>query len=68
MRREFRLSEVMVTMFHSHGQKNTAKSGIDGCRGNLFDERMETVKMKDGQNAIRESGQRHPQRDAKVSV
>ena len=48
MRREFRLGEVVVTMFHGHGKKDTAKSGINDCRGNLFDERVETVKMKDG--------------------
>ena len=46
VRREFRLSEVMITMFHSHGQKNAAKSRVNSCRRNLCDERVEAVKMK----------------------
>ena len=48
MRREFRLSEVMITMFHSHGKENATKGRVNSCRGNLFDKRMEAMKMKDG--------------------
>ena len=47
MRREFRLGKVMVTMFHGHGKENAAKGRVNGCRGNLFDEGMKAVKMKD---------------------
>ena len=46
MRREFRLSEVMVTMFHGHGKEDTAEGRVDSRRGNLFDKRMEAMKMK----------------------
>ena len=48
MRREFRLSKVMITMFHGHRKENTAKGRVNSCRGNLFDKRMKAVKMKDG--------------------
>ena len=46
MRRELGLSEVMVTMFHGHRKEDVAKGRVNSCRGNLFDERMEAVKMK----------------------
>ena len=48
MRREFRLGEVMVTMFHGHGKENTAEGRVNSCRRNLFDERMKAMKVKDG--------------------
>ena len=66
MRRELGLSEVMVMVFHGHGEKNTTKRGVNSCGGNLFDKGMETMKVKDGQNSVRESGHRHSKRDAKV--
>ena len=66
MRREFRLSEVMVTVFHGHGKENAAKSRVNSCWGYLFNEGMEAVKMKDRQNTVGESGQGHSKRDAKV--
>ena len=47
MRREFRLSEVMVTMFHGHGKEDAAKGRVNSCRRNLFDERVKAMKMKD---------------------
>ena len=37
MRWEFRLGEVVVTMFHGHGKEDTAKGRVNSCRGNLFD-------------------------------
>ena len=46
MRWEFRLSEVMITMFHGHRKEDAAKGRVNSCRGNLFDERMKAVKMK----------------------
>ena len=46
MRREFRLGEVMIAMFHGHGKENAAKGWVNGCRWNLFDERVKAVKMK----------------------
>ena len=66
MRREFRLSEVMITMFHGHGKEDTTKGRVNSCRGDLFDKRMKAVKMKDGQNSVGESGHRHSKRYAKV--
>ena len=48
MRREFRLGKVMITVFHGHGKEDAAKGRVNGCRGNLFNERMETMKVKDG--------------------
>ena len=66
MRREFGLSKVVVTMFHGHGKENTAEGRVNSCRGNLFDEGMKAMKVKDRQNSVGESGQRHSERDAKV--
>ena len=66
MRREFRLGKVMVTMFHSHGKENAAKSRVNSCWGNLFDEGMKAVKVKNRQDTVGESGQRHSKRDAEV--
>ena len=45
-RREFRLGEVMVSMFHGHGEKDASKSRINGCRGNSFNKGMKAMKMK----------------------
>ena len=45
MWREFRLGDVVVTLFHSHGQKDTSKGGVNGSRWDLFNERVEPVKM-----------------------
>ena len=47
MRREFRLSEVMIMMFHGHRKENAAEGRVNSCWGNLFDERMKAVKVKD---------------------
>ena len=67
MRWEFRLGDVMVSMFHGHGKKDTSKGRVNGCRGNLFNKGMETMKVKNGQNPVREPGKRHSQRDAIIS-
>ena len=45
MWREFKLGDIVVTLFHSHGQKNVSKGRINGSWGNLFNERVEPVKM-----------------------
>ena len=55
MRWKFRLGDVMVLLRHGHGKENVSKSRVYNNGGNLFDERVKTVKMKYGQNPIRES-------------
>ena len=55
MRWEFGLGDVMVSLCHGHGKENTLKDRVYNSRGNLFDERVKTVKMKYEQNPIRES-------------
>ena len=56
----------MVSLFHSHGQKDASEDGVNNSRRNLFDERMESVKMKYGKNPVRKSCKRHSQGNAKV--
>ena len=60
------MSEVMVTMFHSHRKKNAAKSRVNSCWGDLFDEGMKAVNMEDRQNSVGESCQRHSKWYTKV--
>ena len=48
MRWEFGLGDVVVLMFHGHRKKDAPKGRVDDGRGNLFNERMETVKVKNG--------------------
>ena len=48
MRREFRLGDVMVSLCHSHGKENTSKGRVYNSGRNLFDERVETMKVKYG--------------------
>ena len=67
MRREFGLGDVMISMFHGHGKKDTSKGRVNDCRGNSFNEGMEAMKVKNRQNPVGKSGKRHSQRDAKVS-
>ena len=66
MRREFRLGDVTVSMFHGHGKKDTLKGRVNDCQRNSFNEGMEAMKVKNRQNPVRKSGKRHSQRDAKV--
>ena len=66
MWREFGLRDVMVTLFHGHGQEDTSKGRVNNGGRNLFNKRVKTVKMKYGQNPIGESCKRHPQGNTKV--
>ena len=66
MRRKFGLGNVMVSLRHGHSKENASKSRVNNSGGNLFDERVKTVKMKYGQNPIRELCKRHSQGDTKV--
>ena len=43
---EFRLCQIEIALFHSHGQENSLKSGVNNGRGNLFNKGMKSVKMK----------------------
>ena len=36
----------MVSLCHGHGKKNVSKSRVNDGWGNLFNERMESVKME----------------------
>ena len=56
----------MVSLFHSHGQKDASEGGVNNSGRNLFDERMESVKMKYGKNPVRKTSKRHSQGNAKV--
>ena len=55
MRWKFGLGDVMVSLRHSHSKENTLKSRVYNSGGNLFNERVKTVRMKRGQNPVRES-------------
>ena len=55
MRWEFGLGDVMVSLCHGHGKENMLKDRVYNSGGNLFDERVKTMKMKYEQNPIRES-------------
>ena len=66
MRWKFGLGNVVVALFHGHSKENTSKSRVNNSGGNLFNERVETVKVKYRQDPVRESRKRHSQGDAKV--
>ena len=46
MRRKFGLGDVEVSLCHGHGEKDTSEGRVNNGGGNLFDERMEAMKMK----------------------
>ena len=48
MRWKFRLGNVMVSLCHGHGKENVSESRVNDSWGNLFDKRMEPVKMEYG--------------------
>ena len=56
---EFRLGDVMVTLFHSHGQEDASEGRVDNGRRNLFNERVKSMKMKYRQNPVRKLCERH---------
>ena len=56
----------MVSMFHGHGEEDASKCRVNGCRGNLFNKGIKAMKMKNRQNPVGESGERHSQRDTEV--
>ena len=60
MRREFGLGDVMITLCHGHSKEDTSEGRVNNGQGNSFNEGMETVKMKNGQNSIGEPSKRHP--------
>ena len=47
MWREFRLGDVVIMLFHSHGQKDMSKGRIDGSQWNLFNKSVKPMKVKD---------------------
>ena len=46
MRRKFGLGVVEVSLCHGHGKKDMSEGRVNNGRGNVFDERMEALKMK----------------------
>ena len=48
MRWEFRLGNVMVSLCHGHGKENALESRVNYSWRDLFNKRMEPVKMKYG--------------------
>ena len=56
----------MVPLFHGHGKEDALESRVNNGWGNLFDKRMEPMKMKYGQNSIGESCKGHSQGDTKI--
>ena len=67
MRQEFGLGYVVVSLCHGHSKENTSKGGVNNSGRNLFNERVKTVKVKYGQNPIRESSERHSQWYTEIS-
>ena len=64
---EFRLGDVTVSLCHGHSKENASKGRVYNSGGNLFNERVKTVKVKYGQNPVRESSERHSQWYTEIS-
>ena len=47
-RQEFGLGDVVVLLCHGHGKKDTSKGRVNNGRGNLFNKRVETMKVENG--------------------
>ena len=43
---KFGLGDVMIVLFHSHGQEDTLECRVDNSRCNLFDKSVKSVKMQ----------------------
>ena len=48
MRWKFGLGDVEVSLCHGHGEEYMLEGRVNNGGGNLFDERMEAMKMKYG--------------------
>ena len=45
---KFRLGDVVVTLFHSHGQEYASEGGVNNSRRDLFYKGVKPVKMQYG--------------------